>query len=210
MLNPQIVVLLVSGVDVNAGDLSPTVLEPAVTIIIRMTIVYTDNNPDNPSNPPPLVFDVVVEPQDWHPVPCSYLQEDCVVFDNDEILMFAPNAVGGFATLTLDAVNDFTAQTDINVVSTKCVLLCQDAGECAASLDPSGVGIDFGVPVQSVFNNGFCNPSIWGEPHLTGLRGQRYDWFGEDGGWYAFLSTPDQLQMNLRVTSYLPATFPDR
>lgn len=45
---------------------------------------------------------------------------------------------------------------------------------------------------------------------MTGLRGQRYDWFADDGGWYAFLSTPDQLQMNLRVTSHLPATFPER
>lgn len=211
-------VLLVSGTEANAGDLHPVVLEAevdgsSVTIIVRMTIAYTDNNPDNDPNPPDLVFEVVVEPQDWNDKPCSYLEEDCVVFENDEILMFAPDAPGGFATLTVNAVSTFTADTDINVISSKCDVRCQVAGECEtlnAALAPSGGGIDFGVPVQSVFNNGFCNPSIFSDPHVAGLRGQRFDWSGEDGGWYAFLSTPDELQMNLRVTSHLPETFPER
>lgn len=205
--------LLVAGAEANAGDLNPAVLEDGVNIIIRMTIVYTDNIPGNPPNPPPLVFEVVVETQDWNNEPCSFLQEDCEVFKNNEILMFAPDARNGFATLTIDAVTAFTADSDVNIVSTTCDVRCQVAGECEGidpSLEPSGTGIPFGMPRQSVFNNGFCDPSIFDDPHVHGLRGQRYDWFGEDGGWYAFLSTPDQLQMNLRVTSHLPVTFPER
>ena len=217
VLNPLVVVLLVSDGVSSAGDLNPAVLEAAgvtpVSIIIRITLVYTDNIAADPSQRLSLVFEVVVEPGDWNEMPCSYLEEDCVVFQSDGILMFAPDAPGGFATLSLDALTQFTADSDINIVSNVCDVRCQNAGECSAfdtSLEPSGAGIQFGTPVQSTFNNGFCNPTIFDDPHVTGLRGQRYDWSGEDGGWYAFLSTQDELQMNLRVTSHLPTTFPER
>ena len=217
VLNPLVVVLLVSDGVSSAGDLNPAVLEAAgvtpVSIIIRITLVYTDNTAADPSQRLSLVFEVVVEPGDWNEMPCSYLEEDCVVFQSDGILMFAPDAPGGFATLSLDALTQFTADSDINIVSNVCDVRCQNAGECSAfdtSLEPSGAGIQFGTPVQSTFNNGFCNPTIFDDPHVTGLRGQRYDWSGEDGGWYAFLSTQDELQMNLRVTSHLPKTFPER
>ena len=216
ILNPVVVVLLVSDGVTNAGDLNPAVLEAAgltpVAIIIRITLIYTDNTASNPLQQLSLVFEVVVEPGDWNDSPCSYLEEDCVVFQSDGILMFAPDAPGGFATLSLDALTQFTDDSDINIVSNTCDVRCQNAGECGdlnTSLEPSG-GILFGTPVQSTFNNGFCNPSIFDDPHVTGLRGQRFDWSGEDGGWYAFLSIQDQLQMNLRVTSHLPTTFPER
>lgn len=188
ILNPQIVLLLISGADPNAGDLNPAVLGGnKVTIIVRMTITYTDNNPDNDPNPPPLVFEEVVEPDDWNDDPCSYLEDDCVVFDNDDILMFAPDAIGGFATLSLNEVNAFTAQSNVTITNTTCDVRCMEAGECATALEPAGTGVAFGIPNNNTFNNGFCDPSIWNDPHVTGLRGQRYDWFGEDGGWYAFL-----------------------
>eukprot|EP00903_Cladosiphon_okamuranus_P011810 g11098.t1 len=106
------------------------------------------------------------------------------------ILMFAPDTVGGSATLRLDAVNTFTSQTDVNVVRTACDLRLEG--------QPADMGTPFGTPQRSLFNNGFCGPSIFDDPHVSDLRGQRYDWFGEDGGKYAFLSTPAQLQMNLR------------
>lgn len=211
-LNDEIVVLLISGDNANAGDLNPAVLgtAAAVNIIIRMTIIYTDNTAADPSVQETIVFDVLVVPGDWTEEPCSFIENDCVVFENDELFMFAPDSPGGFATLSLDAVNEFNADTDVNVISTRCTLVCENASECDSDLDPAGNGIDFGVIQQSRFNNGFCDPTIWNDPHLTGLRGQRFDWSGRDGGWYAFLSTPDQLQMNLRVTSHLPKTFPER
>ncbi|CAM9584751.1 unnamed protein product, partial [Ectocarpus sp. 8 AP-2014] len=212
-LNSRIVELLVSGDDANAGDLNPAVLGVGASfnIIIIMTIVYTDNTAADPSEEKMNVFEVVVTPDDWTDVACSYLEDDCVVFENEELFMFAPDAPGGFATLSLDAVNEINANTDINVIiSTKCTLVCENASDCDSDLDPADSGVDFGVVQQSTFNNGFCTPRIWDDPHLTGLRGQHFDWYGEDGGWYAFLSTPDELQMNLRVTSHLPATFPER
>lgn len=162
-LNPLVVTLLVSGADANAGDLNPAVLTPGVTLIIRMTIVYTDNNPANDPNPPPLVFEVIVEPEDWIDPPCSYLEVNCKVFENNEMIMFAPNAPGGFATLSLFEVAAFSAQSDVNVVSTTCDVRCQAVGECGginALLEPSQAGIPFGTPVQSGFNNGFCNPVV--------------------------------------------------
>eukprot|EP00752_Nemacystus_decipiens_P011582 g10286.t1 len=199
VLSSTIVVLLISGTDPTAGNLSPIVADPDVTIIIRITIIFTDNNAADTNMEQSLIFDVTVVPDDWNPEPCSYLEDDCVVFENDEIIMFAPDFVGGFATLSLEAVNEFTADTDINVISTACDLVQEGQPDVA-----------FGEPDRSRFNAGFCDPSIWNDPHVSGLRGQRFDWSGEDGGWYAFLSTPDQLQMNLRVTSHLPETFPER
>lgn len=61
--NPQVVTLLVSGTDPNAGDLNPSVLEAAtdashVAILVRITLVYTDNNPNNWPQPDPLAFEV--------------------------------------------------------------------------------------------------------------------------------------------------------
>lgn len=215
ILNLDIVLLLIAfGVNIG-GQLNPFIFVQfgGATIIIRITIVYTDNNSADPTAQLTEMFDVEVVPDDWNE-PCSYT-DNCVVFENDEILMFAPPTVDGFSVLSMDSVNAFTADSDVNVLSTKCDLRCADATACdefeptPGALDPEGPGIDFGVPQQSTFNNGFCNPSIFDDPHVAGLRGQRYDWAGEDGGWYAFLST-DLLQMNLRVSSYLPDTFPDR
>ena len=84
VLNPLVVVLLVSDGVSSAGDLNPAVLEAAgvtpVSIIIRITLVYTDNTAADPSQRLSLVFEVVVEPGDWNEMPCSYLEEDCVVF----------------------------------------------------------------------------------------------------------------------------------
>ncbi|CAM9544860.1 unnamed protein product, partial [Laminaria digitata] len=217
MLNPVVVVLLIAVGTENGGELNPIILgNTDVTIVIRLTLLYTDNLGD-PNVQLSLVFDVVVEPEDWNQTPCSYLQEDCIVFQNDEILMFAPDAPGGFTTLSIEALNQFTANSNINIISNTCDVRCQVGSDCGdiqdstgANLASGGVGTLFGIPTQSTFNNGFCDPSIFDDPHVTGLRGQRYDWSGEDGGWYAFLSTQDQLQMNLRVTSHLPATFPER
>ena len=212
--------LLVAFGAANGGRLNPFVEgNGSVTIIIRITLLFTDNNALDPTEQEIDVFDVVVEPDDWTTTPCSYLQQDCEVFRNDEIVMFAPDVVGGFAVLSIDAKRVFSVQSDVNVISTTCNVRCQfPAPECTeaeddvtgANLDVTGLGTPFGTPVQNTFNNGFCNPSIFDDPHVNGLRGQRYDWCGEDGGWYAFLATQAQLQMNLRVTSHLPTTFPER
>ena len=215
-MNPQVVILLISGTNPNAGNLNPVVLiangfDP-VTIIIRIALIYTDNTAADPTAQETLVFEVVVEPADWVDPPCSYLQEDCPVFQSSDIVMFAPDAPGGFAILSLDALSQFTENSDINIVSNTCDIRRQDnvCNGFDPSLAPSGSGVVFGTPVQSTFNNGFCTPSIFNDPHVTGLRGQHYEWCGEDGGWYAFLSAQDRMQMNLRVTSHLPDTLPER
>lgn len=46
---------------------------------------------------------------------------------------------------------------------------------------------------------------------MTGLRGQKIDWSGVDGGWYCLVKDDDiNLQVNVRLTAPLPHEFPDR
>ena len=42
-----------------------------------------------------------------------------------------------------------------------------------------------------------------GDPHMTGFRGQKFDFTGEDGRWYSVLSDrqPNNIHLNMRVTS---------
>ena len=215
---PIVIVLLIEVGSSNAGRLNPALLgSGAVTIIIRIILQYTEIDENGvESDALELTFEVVVEPGDWTTPPCSYLQTDCIVFKNDDVILFAPDTPSGSVVLSIAAFDEFTADTSVNVINNSCDVRCKDPNVCDAfeissgDLAPNGNGTDFGTIVQSTFNNGFCTPGIFNDPHVTGLRGQRYDWFGEDGGWYAFLSTQDQLQMNLRVTSHLPTAFPER
>lgn len=39
---------------------------------------------------------------------------------------------------------------------------------------------------------------------MTGFRGQKFDFTGEDGGWYALISDVPSLHMNMRVTAPVP------
>ena len=46
---------------------------------------------------------------------------------------------------------------------------------------------------------------------MRGLRGQRIDWSGVDGGWYSMIKDDsNDLNINVRVTAPLPDEFPDR
>ncbi|CAN0257108.1 unnamed protein product [Ectocarpus sp. 12 AP-2014] len=46
---------------------------------------------------------------------------------------------------------------------------------------------------------------------MQGLRGQRVNWFGVDGGWYSLIKDDDaDIHINVRVTAPLPDEFPDR
>lgn len=44
-----------------------------------------------------------------------------------------------------------------------------------------------------------------GDPHMTGFRGQKFDFTGEDGGWYAVVSALPAIHLNMRVTSPVPS-----
>lgn len=60
------------------------------------------------------------------------------------------------------------------------------------------------VPVCPNGDNG-C-----GDPHMQGLRGQRIDWSGVDGGWYSIIKDDNaDLHINVRLTAPLPDEFPD-
>ena len=73
ILNPGVVILLVAVGNLNGGALNPIILgNTGVNIIIRITIIYTDNKGD-PNVQLTIVFDVVVAPEDWNISPCSYL-----------------------------------------------------------------------------------------------------------------------------------------
>ncbi len=52
---------------------------------------------------------------------------------------------------------------------------------------------------------------VIGDPHMTGLHGQKIDWSGVDGGWYSLIKDDDtDVNINVRVTAPLPEEFPDR
>ena len=44
-----------------------------------------------------------------------------------------------------------------------------------------------------------------GDPHMTGFRGQKFDFTGDDGGWYSVLSVLPDIHLNMRVTSPVPS-----
>ncbi|CAM9895562.1 unnamed protein product, partial [Ectocarpus sp. 13 AM-2016] len=48
-------------------------------------------------------------------------------------------------------------------------------------------------------------PGACGDPHMTGFRGQRFDFTGEDDGWYAILSDLPNIHLHMRVTSPVPS-----
>eukprot|EP00752_Nemacystus_decipiens_P012584 g11144.t1 len=43
-----------------------------------------------------------------------------------------------------------------------------------------------------------------GDPHMTGFHGQKFDFTGEDGGWYCLLRDLPGMHLNMRVTSPVP------
>eukprot|EP00903_Cladosiphon_okamuranus_P020094 g18456.t1 len=45
------------------------------------------------------------------------------------------------------------------------------------------------------------SPGACGDPHMTGFRGQKFDFTGDDGGWYSVLSHLPDIHLNMRVTS---------
>ena len=59
-----------------------------------------------------------------------------------------------------------------------------------------------------------CPPGslVCADPHVQGLRGQKFDWSGVDGGWYSLIKddSSDGLLINCRVTAPLPVQFPHR
>lgn len=40
-----------------------------------------------------------------------------------------------------------------------------------------------------------------GDPHMTGFRGQEFDFTGIDGEWYAVFSSPPSMHVNMRGKS---------
>lgn len=40
---------------------------------------------------------------------------------------------------------------------------------------------------------------------MTGFRGQKFDFTGDDGGWYSVLSVLPDIHLNMRVTSPVPS-----
>lgn len=43
------------------------------------------------------------------------------------------------------------------------------------------------------------------DPHMTGFSGQKFDFTGEEGAWYALVSEPPSLHLNIRVTVPVPS-----
>lgn len=45
---------------------------------------------------------------------------------------------------------------------------------------------------------------------MVGMFGQKFDWSGQDKGWYCLVSDGPDFQLNVRVTAPMPEDFPDR
>lgn len=154
----------------NAGQLNPAILgSGAVDIVVRITLQYTVlDDTDNESEEQDHTFEATVKPEEWTNPPCSYLQDDCIVFQNEKVILYAPDAPGLTGVLSIAALDVFTANSTVNVVSESCDLRCDTGSNCTRfetaptiDLDAEGPGTRFGTVVQSTFNNGFCIPSIF-------------------------------------------------
>ena len=44
-----------------------------------------------------------------------------------------------------------------------------------------------------------------GDPHMTGFHGQKFDFTGKDGEWYALISDLPSIHINMRVTAPVPS-----
>ncbi|CAM9792063.1 unnamed protein product [Laminaria digitata] len=44
-----------------------------------------------------------------------------------------------------------------------------------------------------------------GDPHMTGFLGQKFDFTGRDGAWYALISDCPTMHLNMRVTAPVPS-----
>eukprot|EP00904_Undaria_pinnatifida_P007894 jgi/Undpi1/4234/HiC_scaffold_16.g07600.m1 len=49
------------------------------------------------------------------------------------------------------------------------------------------------------------DPTACGDPHMTGFHGQKFDFTGEDGAWYALISDLPSVHVNMRVTAPVPS-----
>ena len=45
---------------------------------------------------------------------------------------------------------------------------------------------------------------------MIGMLGQKFDWSGQDKGWYSLVSDGQDFQLNVRVAAPMPEEFPDR
>ena len=70
--------------------------------------------------------------------------------------------IDSFAVVSIPDVAAFTADSDVNIISSFCSLLCAIESDCSpfeanpGDLDHDDVGIPFGVVLSSRFVAGFC------------------------------------------------------
>lgn len=197
MLNPKVEHFLIDEVG-PTSDLE--VLNPnsaggaSVTIIVCITIVYTDNNAVDPTEQLTKDIDTIMNVDDWQDNCGIDGTNACVVFENTDIRMIAPAMSQRPGIVSIQEVTEFTAAgTNITVILSMYDLRCANGEDCSPSevspmdlddLDNSGSGISFGVVDQSIFNNGLCTAASFDDPYVAVLLGQSFDWSGEDRSWY--------------------------
>ncbi|CAM9616834.1 unnamed protein product [Ectocarpus sp. 12 AP-2014] len=86
---------------------------------------------------------------------------------------------------------------------------CQDTtSECTACTndDDCDAGMnEVCCPDTNVCEVRDTTTGACGDPHMTGFRGQKFDFTGQDGGWYSVLSDMPRIHLNMRVTSPVPS-----
>lgn len=137
-----------------------------IAVIVRITLVYTelDDNGNAAGDERTTVFESTIESGDWNPK--GRYSRGSVVFQNDEVVLFAPDYPEKLTgVLSIEAFDAITADSKVNVVSEACDIRCMDSSDCTLfqtpynnRLDSEGPGVSFGTIVESTFNNGFVNP----------------------------------------------------
>eukprot|EP00752_Nemacystus_decipiens_P012554 g11118.t1 len=75
---------------------------------------------------------------------------------------------------------------------------CTTSADCTAPEECCPVKLVCEVPDTT-------NPLACGDPHMTGFRGQKFDFTGEDGKWYCLVSDWPSMHLNMRVTTPVPS-----
>eukprot|EP00752_Nemacystus_decipiens_P004376 g3999.t1 len=75
---------------------------------------------------------------------------------------------------------------------------CETSAECTPPEQCCPVKLVCEVPDTT-------DPLACGDPHMTGFRGQTFDFTGEDGEWYCLISDSPSIHLNMRVTTPVPS-----
>lgn len=100
--------------------------------------------------------------------------------------------VGGFSEDRCECIIPFYNADDQVCVE------CEEDADC--DIGESCCPETFTCEADDGTTGGAC-----GDPHMTGFLGQRFDFTGRDGAWYALISDSPTMHLNMRITAPVPS-----